>query len=274
MIDSCPDCGQQREGRRRVALGGRFRCDPCQRRAHYRENRQAVLAKQLVRDAARRDELADYQREYRRDNAERIRAQRAAFRRENAERLRVADRERRPPKDRPPTLAERLTDQEIADRSRTYHREYARQYRRRFPEKAREYRRRASERDPERVAEYSRRWARRHPDKYRARSQVQRVRRRSRKAGNDTRLVTCADMEHIRSQPCCGCGASGRSTVDHLVPIARGGRHAIGNLIPLCRACNSSKGAWTWMEWRVAEAPRSPSGPPRAWVPIRGSGGQ
>jgi 5-methylcytosine-specific restriction endonuclease McrA len=268
VIGDCGDCGQRREGRRRVALGGEFRCNKCQARAKYLADRDRILAAQKARDAARREELREYQRQYREAHAEEIREQRARFRRENAERLRARDRDRRPPKGRPPTLAQILTPDELAERKLAYHRAYKRQWRQRFPERIREYRRRARDRDPERFAEYSRRWVERHPERARARGDVQNNRRRARKAGNDTRVVTAADMAHIRRQPCCACGAPGPSTVDHLIPVARGGRHAIGNLIPLCRRCNPSKGAWTWMEWRVAGVPRSPAGQPRPWDPV------
>lgn len=32
-------------------------------------------------------------------------------------------------------------------------------------------------------------------------------------------------------------------TVDHVVPVSRGGTHELGNLVPCCRSCNSSKSA-------------------------------
>lgn len=34
-------------------------------------------------------------------------------------------------------------------------------------------------------------------------------------------------------------------TMDHVVPVARGGRSTRGNVVPCCRACNASKGAAT-----------------------------
>lgn len=39
--------------------------------------------------------------------------------------------------------------------------------------------------------------------------------------------------------------------MDHIVPIARGGRHGIGNIIPACGDCNHSKGSKLLMEWRL-----------------------
>ena len=37
---------------------------------------------------------------------------------------------------------------------------------------------------------------------------------------------------------------------DHIVPVSRGGRHAIGNLIPACRACNRGRGSCLAIEWK------------------------
>ena len=46
-------------------------------------------------------------------------------------------------------------------------------------------------------------------------------------------------------------------TIDHVVPLVRGGTNYEGNLVPSCRRCNSSKGARILMEWRTGKsAPR------------------
>ena len=37
---------------------------------------------------------------------------------------------------------------------------------------------------------------------------------------------------------------------DHVVPVSRGGRHSVGNLVPACQTCNRSKGAKLLVEWR------------------------
>ncbi|MEU4427510.1 HNH endonuclease [Actinoplanes sp. NPDC024001] len=39
--------------------------------------------------------------------------------------------------------------------------------------------------------------------------------------------------------------------MDHVIPVALGGRHAIGNLAPACRGCNNSKNDDLLIEWCV-----------------------
>lgn len=41
---------------------------------------------------------------------------------------------------------------------------------------------------------------------------------------------------------CVCCGAKGRLTVDHVIPLCLGGSNTIDNIQPLCRSCNPSKG--------------------------------
>jgi hypothetical protein len=51
---------------------------------------------------------------------------------------------------------------------------------------------------------------------------------------------------------CAYCGSKPDVIhMDHVVPLARGGRHAIGNLVPACASCNCSKGGRFVMEWRI-----------------------
>lgn len=58
---------------------------------------------------------------------------------------------------------------------------------------------------------------------------------------------------------CCAyCGArSDRLQMDHVIPLSRGGRHAIGNVLPACRRCNTSKRAKLLSEWRYIQMLRS-----------------
>ena len=82
-------------------------------------------------------------------------------------------------------------------------------------------------------------------------------RRRARKASNVVNLVTAAETAAIIAQPCMACGAPEPSTVEHLIPIARGGAHTIGNLVPLCISCNSSKSDMLWIEWINSDRPQA-----------------
>lgn len=42
-------------------------------------------------------------------------------------------------------------------------------------------------------------------------------------------------------------------TVDHLLPVSRGGRHSKTNMVACCAPCNRSKGAMTEREFRDAK---------------------
>jgi len=54
-----------------------------------------------------------------------------------------------------------------------------------------------------------------------------------------------------QDQACAYCVTRSGTTVDHVVPLSRGGTNFVGNLVPACRPCNSSKGLLLVMEWRA-----------------------
>lgn len=90
-------------------------------------------------------------------------------------------------------------------------------------------------------------WARNNPHITRA----QNHRRRARLKNAKTFLVTPKDVKRLYTSSCLFCGDTGRIDLDHAIPLSRGGDHSIGNLIPLCDNCNSTKYNKTIMEWRV-----------------------
>jgi hypothetical protein len=52
---------------------------------------------------------------------------------------------------------------------------------------------------------------------------------------------------------CSYCGRrGGRLTLDHVVPVSRGGTSELRNLVTACVSCNSAKGTRTPQEWLVA----------------------
>lgn len=54
--------------------------------------------------------------------------------------------------------------------------------------------------------------------------------------------------EELLREPCAYCGAPATS-VDHFVPITRGGKTEPGNIVPACGPCNSSKRDADPMDW-------------------------
>lgn len=54
----------------------------------------------------------------------------------------------------------------------------------------------------------------------------------------------------------CDCSLDGCFTIDHVVPISKGGRHTIGNLVPACKPCNSSKRDLLLFDWLRLRASR------------------
>ncbi len=48
---------------------------------------------------------------------------------------------------------------------------------------------------------------------------------------------------------CRGVYTPGELTMDHIVPIARGGKSVKNNVVPCCKACNSKKRQMLPLEW-------------------------
>lgn len=93
-----------------------------------------------------------------------------------------------------------------------------------------------------------REWRKANKDKSRLYSSI----RRAKKASSSSSLVTSKDLRKIKAMSCIYCNAPFEQ-LEHIVPLARGGRHAVGNLAPSCAGCNQSKGSKFVMEWKLSK---------------------
>lgn len=84
--------------------------------------------------------------------------------------------------------------------------------------------------------------------------------RRARLVGATVMPVPKKVLRRLRCAQCSYCPAPA-TTVDHVVPLNRGGSHAEGNLAPACRSCNSSKGDKLLIEWRHWKTTRPKASP-------------
>ena len=103
----------------------------------------------------------------------------------------------------------------------------------------------------ERYNERMRLWRQDNPDKVHRTNKINQAKRKKAKVFK----VTVKDWKKLLNQYnfCCFyCKDKGEMTMDHIIPISRGGNHSIGNIIPACKSCNSKKNKRFIMEWRLA----------------------
>lgn len=89
--------------------------------------------------------------------------------------------------------------------------------------------------------EYQRKWRAENRDKVRQHKHKRRILIEQSGAHYTAEefLELCETFDNV----CLCCGADDKPlTVDHVVPVSRGGSNNIENIQPLCRSCNSSKG--------------------------------
>ncbi|MCY3832418.1 MAG: HNH endonuclease signature motif containing protein [Chloroflexi bacterium] len=69
------------------------------------------------------------------------------------------------------------------------------------------------------------------------------VKRRERRALQRHQREWHRQLAARYGERCANCGAADRLVLDHVMPIARGGRSQLDNLQLLCATCNRIKGA-------------------------------
>lgn len=104
-------------------------------------------------------------------------------------------------------------------------------------------------RNPKRFLEIQKGVHKRNPEKYRKIWRLKQQRRNARIANVAGSGITRTQWDAIiflQSGRCWWCGYEKPLTIDHVVPIVKGGQHDLGNIVAACKSCNSRKRDRLW----------------------------
>ncbi len=207
------------------------RCSKCDEEKSFSE-----FSIDRAQSSGYRPSCKQCQRAYQRANAEKISAQRKDYRENNRDRVseskrtyNAKNRDRLLAKSRERHAANRDADNAKMRARRSANPELVR------AEKAAEY-----ERNKGHYKQRSREWHERNPG---ASAEYDR-RRRARMRGTQVVPLSSQQIQQrfsVFDDRCVYCGTEGELTVDHIIPLSRGGRHILSNIKPACRSCNSKK---------------------------------
>jgi 5-methylcytosine-specific restriction endonuclease McrA len=76
--------------------------------------------------------------------------------------------------------------------------------------------------------------------------------------GDGVSTLEWADIVSSYDNRCAYCASKGPVTMDHIVPLSTGGRHAVDNVVPACHKCNCSKGNKPMLVWMHIRNRRRP----------------
>ena len=178
-------------------------------RLYYQANKDKLIECHLRYAQANKDKVAEYSRRYYQKNKEKIEKTKRKYELANKE-----------------EIARKKREYEIANRDR-------------FAERRSRSRQRRDQAHKVELVERGRRWRQENPDKVREYKRN----RRARKRGNGGR-VTANEWESVLDRfngKCAKCGSAENIHMDHVVPLAKGGRHSVDNVQPLCATCNMRK---------------------------------
>lgn len=225
-------CFSKHNGKKASKSGYRSSCKTCDVEYNklYRErNREKVNDKKRAWSKANRHLLRPNEAVYRETNRARLRQYQATWRENNLESIKahrkeylIKNRERK-------KLLDKLWAQSNKDKVNAASRRY-----------------RAN--NPEKVAHIKKVQAMRHPETLKNNQ----LRRRARIADNGVYLVTKKDIARIIAQACVYCGAKAEH-IDHVIPIAKGGAHKVGNLVAACQSCNQRKSDKFLSVWKAGK---------------------
>ena len=93
----------------------------------------------------------------------------------------------------------------------------------------------------------SKKWHENNPIKSKAIKSANRAKRQLAKIFQ----ITDKEISQLYKANCFYCQTAKANHLDHVIPLARGGNHSIGNLVGACAKCNLQKNSKTVMEWKL-----------------------
>lgn len=97
-----------------------------------------------------------------------------------------------------------------------------------------------------------RKYQKTHPEAHRIRKRAADRKRRGQSYGPGVSAAEYRKIIEVFAGLCAYCGGKA-DTMDHVIPLSRGGEHSASNLVPACKPCNFSKHNKTPEEWRGRE---------------------
>lgn len=235
---TCRKCGKDKPlnefgWRDREKTARRTECSDClaaYRQAYREANRDALAAKSRARYAQNRDAAKAQQAQYREANRETLRERNARWKAKNRE----AHLSRRRALYAQNAETERAKRKAYVEANRESVRASLR----------RSYKKRAPERRKRRRDYVRRNWFVLIGARYEALARKYRF--------DPVNTLTEQEWQAIvdaHDGLCAYCKTDRGNTIDHVLPVSRGGQHTKDNVLPACTSCNSSKGNKTVEEW-------------------------
>ena len=183
--------------------------------------------------------ISDEKSVYYQENKEKLAAGNAAWRRENAEKIKINRRKWRAANKG--KLSECKRKWRLKNPQK--HKETQARYTRKHPEKCKEYQVKNRDRRNAQMRE-------KYANGDRERRVAHMENRRAKLSGGKVTTKAWREVLARFDGRCAYCFAeTDRPTMDHIVPLSRGGKHEASNVAPACGPCNSSKNAKPLVQW-------------------------
>lgn len=166
--------------------------------------------------------------QYRKNNAERIKARKREYNNKNKEKNRQYFKEYRKNNKDKISIFQKNYQLENAEKIKKQRFEYRENHRQELRQKTKEYKKA----NPHIVNNYI-------------------LSRKARKKLNGVFYISAKELQKLYLSDCFYCGDNENIQIDHVVPISKGGTHSIGNLVPACAECNLSKRDKFLSQWKL-----------------------